>query len=63
MKSDYVVKSELTEKQKLILEQLTYSVISLRNELGKDGFSFSYLAEHSEAISKYFHILKREFRI
>jgi len=63
MNSDYILKSGLTEKQKRIVEQLTYSVMSLRNELGKEGFSFSYLAEHSDAINKYFHILQKEFRI
>ena len=62
--NDYIQKNELREIQRLYKKQLLYSAESVVKELKKEnGFSLSYLEEHSESVYKYFHCLKKEFRL
>lgn len=62
--NDYILKTELNERQQLLLEQLCYSAKSIMIESEKkEGFSISYLSEHTHTLNKLVQKLVREFRL
>ena len=63
---DYIQKTDLTEIQRNLLEQINYSSGRIKDESSfkvKDSFFLSDIEEHGRSIHKLVHDLKKEFRL